>query len=32
MPRFPGVAGTTGYEWLNTISRVLVDEPGLEAA
>ena len=29
MPRLPGVAGTTGYEWLNTISRVLVDGGGL---
>lgn len=28
-PRFAGVAGTTGYEWLNTISRVLVHSPGL---
>lgn len=30
MPSLPGVAGTTGYEWLNTISRVLVDGRGLE--
>jgi (1->4)-alpha-D-glucan 1-alpha-D-glucosylmutase len=30
MPAFPGVAGTTGYEWLNVISRVLVDGGGLE--
>jgi (1->4)-alpha-D-glucan 1-alpha-D-glucosylmutase len=30
MPRFPAVAGTTGYEWLNVISRVLVDGAGLE--
>jgi (1->4)-alpha-D-glucan 1-alpha-D-glucosylmutase len=29
-PRLPGVDGTTGYEWLNTISRVLVDGRGLE--
>jgi (1->4)-alpha-D-glucan 1-alpha-D-glucosylmutase len=29
MPNFPGVAGTTGYEWLNVISRVLVDGNGL---
>jgi len=28
MPSFPGVAGTTGYEWLNAISRVLVDGRG----
>src|SRR3954468_8023870 len=31
LPRFAGVAGTTGYEWLNIISRVLVDERGIEA-
>lgn len=31
MPRLPGVAGTTGYEWLNTISRVLLDERGMPA-
>jgi (1->4)-alpha-D-glucan 1-alpha-D-glucosylmutase len=29
MPPLPGVDGTTGYEWLNTISRVLVDGDGL---
>jgi (1->4)-alpha-D-glucan 1-alpha-D-glucosylmutase len=29
--RFAGVQGTTGYEWLNTISQVLVDGKGLEA-
>lgn len=29
MPRLPGVAGTTGYEWLNTISRVLLDPRGM---
>ncbi len=29
MPHLPGVAGTTGYEWLNVISRVLVDGKGL---
>ena len=29
LPRFAGVAGTTGYEWLNVISRVLVDERDL---
>jgi len=28
LPVLPGVAGTTGYEWLNTISRFLVHEPG----
>jgi (1->4)-alpha-D-glucan 1-alpha-D-glucosylmutase len=30
MPHFPGVAGTTGYEWLNMFSHVLVDGRGLE--
>jgi (1->4)-alpha-D-glucan 1-alpha-D-glucosylmutase len=30
MPRWPAVAGTTGYEWLNVISRVLVDGKGLD--
>jgi (1->4)-alpha-D-glucan 1-alpha-D-glucosylmutase len=29
MPQLPGIDGTTGYEWLNTISRVLVDAKGL---
>src|ERR1700722_334888 len=31
LPRFAGVAGTTGYEWLNVISRVLLDGRGLAA-
>jgi len=30
LPSLPGVSGTTGYEWLNTISRILVDESGLQ--
>jgi (1->4)-alpha-D-glucan 1-alpha-D-glucosylmutase len=30
MPRLPGVAGSTGYEWLNVISRVLLDGKGLD--
>jgi (1->4)-alpha-D-glucan 1-alpha-D-glucosylmutase len=29
LPTFEGVDGTTGYEWLNVISRLLVDEQGL---
>ena len=29
LPQFPGVAGTTGYEWLNVISRLLLDGRGL---
>jgi len=28
LPPFSGIAGTTGYEWLNTISRVLINEEG----
>jgi (1->4)-alpha-D-glucan 1-alpha-D-glucosylmutase len=28
MPALTGVEGTTGYEWLNTISRVLIDQGG----
>src|SRR6185503_4374211 len=31
MPNLPGVAGTTGYEWLNVISRTLVDGRGMAA-
>ncbi|HWE77243.1 MAG TPA: malto-oligosyltrehalose synthase [Pseudolabrys sp.] len=31
MPPLPGVAGTTGYEWLNGISRTLVDGGGMAA-
>lgn len=31
LQRFAGVHGTTGYEWLNAISQVLVDGNGLEA-
>jgi len=29
MPKLAGVAGTTGYEWLNLIARLLVDARGL---
>jgi (1->4)-alpha-D-glucan 1-alpha-D-glucosylmutase len=31
LPRFAGVHGTTGYEWLGVISRVLLDGDGLDA-
>jgi len=31
LPRLPGVAGTTGYEWLNVIAQVLLDSRGLPA-
>jgi (1->4)-alpha-D-glucan 1-alpha-D-glucosylmutase len=31
MPSFPGAAGTTGYEWLNLISRSLLDRSGLQS-
>jgi (1->4)-alpha-D-glucan 1-alpha-D-glucosylmutase len=30
LPAFAGVHGTTGYEWLNAITQVLVDGKGLE--
>jgi len=30
LPPFTGVHGTTGYEWLNAITQVLVDGKGLE--
>lgn len=30
LPRFAGVDGTTGYEWLNLITHVLIDSRGLE--
>jgi (1->4)-alpha-D-glucan 1-alpha-D-glucosylmutase len=30
LPAFTGVRGTTGYEWMNTITQVLVDGDGLE--
>jgi (1->4)-alpha-D-glucan 1-alpha-D-glucosylmutase len=29
LPKFPGVAGTTGYEWLNVISHLLLNDGGL---
>jgi len=31
LPRFAGVHGTTGYEWLNVITQALVDGDGLPA-
>ena len=30
LPRFSGVHGTTGYEWMNTITHVLIDGSGLD--
>ena len=30
LPPFSGVHGTTGYEWLNAITHVLIDSKGLE--
>ena len=30
LPEFKGVAGTTGYEWLNVIGHVLADGDGLD--
>ena len=31
LPRFSGVSGTTGYEWLNLISRLLLNQRGVDA-
>ncbi|KYH01333.1 malto-oligosyltrehalose synthase [Bradyrhizobium sp. DOA1] len=31
LPHFAGVQGTTGYEWMNVITQVLVDAKGLPA-
>lgn len=31
MPQFPGVAGTTGYDVLNLITRILLDDAGMPA-
>ncbi|MET3158614.1 malto-oligosyltrehalose synthase [Bradyrhizobium japonicum] len=31
LPHFAGIQGTTGYEWMNVITQVLVDAKGLEA-
>ncbi|TWI04360.1 malto-oligosyltrehalose synthase [Bradyrhizobium daqingense] len=31
LPHFAGVQGTTGYEWMNVITQVLVDANGLAA-
>ena len=30
MPSLPGIAGTTGYEWLNVLSHVQLDGAGLQ--
>jgi (1->4)-alpha-D-glucan 1-alpha-D-glucosylmutase len=30
LPAFAGVHGTTGYEWMNTITQVLIDGKGLD--
>jgi (1->4)-alpha-D-glucan 1-alpha-D-glucosylmutase len=30
LPRFSGVHGTTGYEWLNVITQLLIDRNGLD--
>ncbi len=31
LQRFPGVSGTTGYEWMNVLTHVLIDPKGLDA-
>ncbi len=30
LPNFTGVHGTTGYEWMNVLTRLLIDDKGLE--
>lgn len=30
MPAFAGVHGTTGYEWMNVLTHMLIDEKGLD--
>ncbi|HKS19892.1 MAG TPA: malto-oligosyltrehalose synthase, partial [Bradyrhizobium sp.] len=30
LPAFSGVSGTTGYEWLNVITQLLLDDKGLD--
>ncbi|MBR0714807.1 malto-oligosyltrehalose synthase [Bradyrhizobium liaoningense] len=31
LPHFAGIQGTTGYEWMNVITHILVDAKGLDA-
>src|SRR6201994_1993578 len=31
LQRFPGVQGTTGYEWMNVLTHLLIDPKGLDA-
>ena len=31
LQRFPGVSGTTGYEWMNVLTHLLIDPKGLDA-
>src|ERR1700730_13258995 len=31
LQRFPGVSGTTGYEWMNVLTHLLIDPRGLDA-
>jgi (1->4)-alpha-D-glucan 1-alpha-D-glucosylmutase len=30
LQRFPGVSGTTGYEWMNVLTHLLIDPKGLD--
>src|SRR4029077_2571217 len=30
LPKFSGVHGTTGYEWMNVLTQVLIDGNGLD--
>ncbi len=31
LQRFPGVSGTTGYEWMNVLTHLLIDPKGLDS-
>jgi (1->4)-alpha-D-glucan 1-alpha-D-glucosylmutase len=31
LQRFPGISGTTGYEWMNELTHLLIDPKGLDA-
>ena len=31
LQRFPGISGTTGYEWMNVLTHLLIDPKGLDA-
>jgi len=31
LQRFPGISGTTGYEWMNVLTHLLIDPKGLDS-